>query len=494
MNQKNYWEDGMADLRLVGVQDDGGHLLLSGPDGTNYRLPLDEALRTAVGKTAHRSTRTAQQTGTRMSPREIQAMIRAGSSAADVAEQSGLTLDQVRRYEGPVLAEREYIAGQARKVEVAAATPHSDGYKSAFGDSPATLDDMVRHRLAAFGIDPKSLRWDAWREQAGAWTISADFEPGTQWAASSIGEPAPALWRFHASRKDLHNANRWAQQLSELEPLDSPVPERRLSAVMDKPFDVDAEAALAQADPDEQPAAVGGAADDANAPAEEGFPGRGILDMLRSRRGVRLGLDEDGDDELAAMLGTHVPGAHPRDEALYGAASAEPVPDDGSTGDGDTASATDGDTNSGAPNDDAQNSGRHTSDSHRAETHKSGAAGARERLRGIPFLKLAPSLAGHDGPGVDKVDSVAEVSSETREVVLSGEPATALRPAPARLETAPAPAGEPVQEPAGGSSNPDEDGPSDSEVAARLERKAAGKPKRSSVPSWDEIVFGTKGD
>lgn len=474
----------MADLRLVGVQDDGGHLLLSGPDGTNYRLPLDEALRTAVGKTAHRSTRTAQQSGSRMSPREIQAMIRAGSSAADVAEQSGLTLEQVRRYEGPVLAEREYIAGQARKVEVAAATPHSDGYKSAFGDSPATLDDMVRHRLAAFGIDPKSLRWDAWREQAGAWTISADFEPGTQWAASSIGEPAPALWRFHASRKDLHNANRWAQQLSELEPLDSPVPERRLSAVMDKPFDVDAEAALAQADPEEQPATErDAAADPAHIPAEESFPGRGILDMLRSRRGVRLGLDEDGDDELAAMLGTHVPGAHPRDEALYGAPSAQPVPDGGSAGDGDGRTA--GDTAAA----DAQNS-----DSHRTDDPKSGATGARERQRGIPFLKLAPSLAGHDEPGVDKVDSVAEVSTETREVVLSGEPATTVRPAPARLESAPAPAAEPVQEPAGGSSNPDEDGPSDSEVAERLERKAAGKPKRSSVPSWDEIVFGTKGD
>ncbi|MDD0857610.1 hypothetical protein NHF46_07280 [Arthrobacter alpinus] len=30
----------MADLRLVGVHDDGEHLLLSGPDGDNYLLPL----------------------------------------------------------------------------------------------------------------------------------------------------------------------------------------------------------------------------------------------------------------------------------------------------------------------------------------------------------------------------------------------------------------------------------------------------------------------
>ncbi|ALV45430.1 hypothetical protein MB46_07940 [Arthrobacter alpinus] len=427
----------MADLRLVGVHDDGRNLLLSGPDGDIYLLPLDEALRTAVGKSAHRSSRVAQSSGTRMTPREIQSMIRAGSSAADVAEESGLSLEQVRRYEGPVLAEREYIASQARAVEVAAPAPHNDGYKSAFGDAPASLDEMVRHRLAAFGIDPKTLRWDAWRDSAGAWSISADFDPGTERAASSIGEPAPALWRFHASRKALHNANRWAQQLSELEPLDSPVPERRLSAVMDKPFDVEAE--VPEGEAEEAAAAT---------ETDEGYPAQGgLLDMLRSRRGVRLGLNEDGDDELAAMLGTHVPGAHPRDEALYGAPTET-----------ETAEQPAEDVEAEAP---------------------------KERLRSIPFLKLAPRLE-EDEP---ELDSVSDVSTETREIVLSGEPTTSLRP----MRTT----AEPVFEVAPKSihgSDPDEGGPSDSEVAARLERKAAGKPKRSSVPSWDEIVFGTKGD
>ncbi|MDJ0318111.1 septation protein SepH [Arthrobacter antibioticus] len=467
----------MADLRLVGVHDDGGHLLLSGPDGNNYLLPLDEALRTAVGKTPHRSTRTAQPSGTRMSPREIQSMIRAGSNAAEVVEQSGLSLEQVRRYEGPVLAEREYIASQARKVQVGTESPHTEGYKSAFGNSAATLEEMVRHRLTAFGIDTKSLRWDAWREHAGAWTISATFEPGTHWAANSIGEAPPALWRFHASRKDLHNANRWAQQLSELEPLDSPVPERRLSAVIDKPFDVEADTAGEipnEAAADEQRSGDGEQASAHEAPEEDQFPGRGILDMLRSRRGVRLGLDEDGDDELAAMLGTHVPGAHPRDESLYGAGSEET------------------ETEENAANEEH-------SDAEPAGPQKS--AGARDRLRGIPFLKLAPRLADHDEHHLDTVGSVSEVSSETREVVLSGEPLTATPAAPSTARPVTEPAPEPDSDSSGSnnpntdSSNPhDDDGPSDSEVAERLERKAAAKPKRSSVPSWDEIVFGTKGD
>lgn len=441
----------MADLRLVGVHDDGEHLLLSGSEGEIYLLPLDEALRTAVGKNTHRFARSSQPSGTKMSPREIQSLIRAGATAADVAEQAGLTIEQVRRYEGPVLAEREYIANQARNVQVASASTTNDGYRTAFGEAAATLDDMVKHRLQVFGIDPKSLQWNAWRDQAGAWTVSADFEPGTQWAATSIGEPPPALWRFHAARKSLHNANRWAQQLSELEPLDSPVPERRLSAVADKPFDVEAESGSAPAEqgPEELDAGAADSADSGNTaePNGGGGPGSalGLLDMLRSRRGVRLGANEAGDDQLAAMLGTHVPGAHPRDESFYGSAPTSPPVE---------------------------------------EPAADAGGNARDRLRSIPFLKLAPSHEQHTDDQLNTSGSVSEVSTQTREMVLSGEPvALPQKPADA-AQDAPAPSRDGAPEPA----------PSDSEVAARLERKAAAKPKRSSVPSWDEIVFGTKGD
>ncbi|WP_449372540.1 hypothetical protein [Arthrobacter psychrolactophilus] len=242
------------------------------------------------------------------------------------------------------------------------------------------------------------------------------------------------MWRFHSSRKDLHNANRWAQQLSELEPLDSPVPERRLSAVMDKPFDVEAGGPEAEVEPE---VAAEVSEDSEDYPAHGG-----LLDMLRSRRGVRLGLDEDGDDELAAMLGTHIPGAHPRDENLYGAAGNESV----------------------------------------EQLEEPQESSPKERLRSIPFLKLAPQLPEDD----HVLDGVSDVSSDTREIVLSGEPTTALRPL--RLQ------GEASVSSAQPAEVDEDSGPSDSEVAARLERKAAGKPKRSSVPSWDEIVFGTKGD
>ena len=57
-----------------------------------------------------------------------------------------------------------------------------------------------------------------------------------------IGEEPPALWTFSPARKSLQNANRWAQQLSELEPLYGPVPARRLTAVSDRPFDFETDA------------------------------------------------------------------------------------------------------------------------------------------------------------------------------------------------------------------------------------------------------------
>ncbi|ALE05559.1 hypothetical protein AL755_08790 [Arthrobacter sp. ERGS1:01] len=444
----------MTDLRLVGVHEDGEHLLLSGTGGEIFLLPIDEALRMATTRSPRRPSQGGS-SGTRLSPREIQAQIRGGATAADVAEHSGLSLEQVRRYEGPVLAEREHVAAQARKVEVAGATPGNDGYRSAFGENSATLDEMVVHRLGAFGIDPRTLRWDAWRVHDGSWTVTADFEPGTEWASTSIGEPAPARWTYHTGRKSLFNANRWAQQLSELEPVDGPVPERRLAAVADRPFDFETD--TSELDDPEADGVDAGAAEDQ---ADDEYPGTGLLDMLRSRRGQRLGIDEDGDDELAAMLGTHVPAAHPRDEQDAPEEAAEAAADDA------------------APADDVD----HTEA--RATEH---AAHGKKRLRSIPFLSLAPNLHGHDHDDHHAV-GVSEVSTDTREITLSGAPSLRSTADEHGVDTTPAPAQTPAPAPV------EADGPSDSEVAARLERKAAAKPKRSSVPSWDEIVFGTKGD
>ncbi|WP_432245917.1 septation protein SepH [Arthrobacter sp. G.S.26] len=441
----------MQDLRLVGVHDDGTHLLLSGAGGEMFQLPIDEALRTASRATAKPK---ADVPAIPMSPRDIQARIRAGATAADVAELSGLPLAKVERYEGPVLAERDYVAQQARKVEVATPSPGHDIYRSAFGDNPATLADMVAHRLSAHGISASTVEWDSWRRQDGLWTVSAAFETENG-ATAGIGEEPPALWTFNPGRKTLLNANRWAQQLSELEPLDGPVPARRLSAVSDRPFDFETDA----------DAAAAGAASVA-----AGTDPDGILDMLRSRRGQRLGVDEQSDDALALLLTHGVPAAHPRPSEDI----PEPEPaEDESTDDAvETPAAQDGQPGQG------------DSFVKRREPRPS----MLSRLSLIPPHRDSQdddALRLHDG-----------VSTATREVTIVASPQkSGNEQAPAVGSSGTAGLNEllggnprrsaPRNEDASGSGQ----GP-DSETP---ERQPA-RPKRSSVPSWDEIVFGTRGD
>ena len=497
----------MQDLRLVGVHDDGEHLLLSGAGGEMFQLPINEALRLAASRP---SVRKPAAPVTAMSPRDIQARIRSGATAAEVAEASGLPLEKVERYEGPVLAEREYIAQQARKVEVASPAPGHDIYRSAFGDNPATLDDMVGHRLTAHGISSSTVEWDSWRRPDGTWTVVARFEtqPGSP---VTIGEEPPAMWTFNPSRKSLQNANRWAQQLSELEPLDGPVPARRLSAVSDRPFDFETDAETA-----------------ARNSADQQKDADGLLDMLRSRRGQRLGLDEDSDDALALLLANGVPAAHPRPEEI----AAAPAPDEDEPA-----------------HDDAAGDG---TDSPAAE-HAAATDGPATRRRDarpsiVSRLSLAPQH--HRFPGGPEDDSLQlheGVSTDTREITIVPSP---LRPVG---NTGPAgstgPAGtagavggadiehtdpqdkpgarpadrppvdrRPVERPAGASAagNPgldellgrgaprrrleagraasDQGAPGRQNQDREEPERQPARPKRSSVPSWDEIVFGTRGD
>lgn len=276
----------MRQLRLVGIHENGESLHLSSEDGNSFALPIDEALRSALTRAA-RADRTETPVSP-LSPREIQTRIRSGATAEDVANASGMSLEHIMRYEGPVLAEREYIATQARNIEVSAPQTH-DGYRSIFGEEPANLGEMVAYRAHSMGIDGDTIEWDAWRSADGSWDVVATFDVpgnGSMLNVESISEETVARWIFHPARKSLQNANRWAQVLSELEHFEAPVGTRRLSAVADHPFDIDANADGSE--PVDFETAV--------ADSEE------LLDVLSARRGQRLGVDEEGDDNLAAML------------------------------------------------------------------------------------------------------------------------------------------------------------------------------------------------
>ncbi|MDR1790253.1 MAG: DUF3071 domain-containing protein [Propionibacteriaceae bacterium] len=98
-----------------------------------------------------------------LSVREIQARIRAGATVSEVAEAAGVPVEQVEPYAGPVIAEREYIAQQAG-AQVARrgseTIPHH------------TLAEVVAQQLATKGIEASKIEWDAWKVDNTKWTIA----------------------------------------------------------------------------------------------------------------------------------------------------------------------------------------------------------------------------------------------------------------------------------------------------------------------------------
>jgi len=159
----------MDDLTLVGVHDDGEHVVLGGPDGRRFRLPVDEALRAAVRRDRARLGQLQIEMDGKLRPRDIQARIRAGHSAEEIAQEYGIPIGYIRRYEGPVLAEREYVAEQARSVTIG----------DAFGTGPSqSLGHLVAGRLAAMDVDAETIGWDAWRAEDGSWTVAVSFAGG----------------------------------------------------------------------------------------------------------------------------------------------------------------------------------------------------------------------------------------------------------------------------------------------------------------------------
>ena len=477
----------MQDLRLVGVHDDGEHLLLSGAGGEMFQLPIDEALRAAASRAAAKAAASETAPPIAMSPRDIQTRIRNGATAAEVAELSGIPLAKVQRYEGPVLAEREYIAEQARKVEVASPAPGHDAYRSVFGDNPASLSDMVEHRLRAYGVEPSTLEWDSWRRPDGSWDVVARFEPKPGGPAG-IGEEPPARWTFHPARKSLQNANRWAQQLSELEPFEGPVPTRRLTAVSDRPFDFETDAEAAARTATGQHSIIHQMLLQQDRIHQE-QEADGLLDMLRSRRGQRIGVDEDADDALAMLLNTGVPAAHPRPAEVPDAlevpeaAQLEAAPEDLETDDVVLGAAEPAEPAASAP----ATSAPATSATEESAAPEVDALTRRRdgRPSMLSRLTLAPRLPEED----DSLRLHDGVSTETREVTIA---ASQLRPVSKSPTASPG-----LDELIGGGTSRRQHRESQAarnDAGTEQPERQPAKPKRSSVPSWDEIVFGTRND
>jgi len=182
----------MEQLKVIGTEDDV--LVVATQAGERFALPLDDVLR-AEARRARRD-RSDDDRAPRPSPREIQAHIRAGMSAREVATLLNARVEDVERFERPVLAEREHVVGQALAVPVllGGALEH---------DAPITFGAAVRAKLGEAGASAE--RWTSWKEGS-SWLVKLEF--------TANGIDHDARWGFDPRRSSLSPQNADAIQLS----------------------------------------------------------------------------------------------------------------------------------------------------------------------------------------------------------------------------------------------------------------------------------------
>ncbi|MGW9021936.1 septation protein SepH [Leucobacter chromiiresistens] len=407
----------MDELRFV--RRDDRSLIVANDAGDEFRFVVDEA---ALSELRHLSRR-ERQPG-KPGPREIQALIRAGKSRAQVASETGLDDADIERYEEPVLAERRYILERAHAVPVRTEA-HDDGDQR-FGA-------VISERLAGLGAE--TSEWAAWRDEERGWMISLEF------ASHDVGHRA--VWTFDHRKSMLSPINPDAVNLSKQGDVgERLIPKLRAvdSAERSGRFDsgaFDAEGGAAEETGAEAPSATvdepaqegptsssdpnaefarrreidqRAISSDADAPADLSQTAD-LLDALRKRRGER----DQGKRQSDA-------GAELQPQELDLAALAE----------------TDSDTPAGS---------RDIVDAPRSDSPH-------------PSLRREPPA---DAPGAPR--------SIWSSAGVTGAPKSGPDPSPERAE-----------------------GPAQPPAATPDASERAPKKGRASIPSWDDILFGTRSD
>jgi Protein of unknown function (DUF3071) len=224
----------MQDLQLIGVHEDGEHLLLIGADGERFQMPVNEALRAAIRRDRPRLGQLQLEVDGGLRPRDVQALIRAGHSSEETASRAGWSVEKVHRYEGPILAEREHVAGLAQRVRLRSHTSFSSGA------SAPTLSSRVSERLKARDVEVPDASWDSWRTEGGPWIVVLTFAAG--------GRQRQASWSFDLADRTVSAMDDEARWLSEeVEEAKGPIPapKPRPAAGRDTTvYDVEAEGGL----------------------------------------------------------------------------------------------------------------------------------------------------------------------------------------------------------------------------------------------------------
>jgi len=291
----------MEELKVIGVED--GALLVASDEGVRFRLAIDEVLQSRL-----RQSSPMPGAERKLAPRDIQTHIRSGMSAEDVAAVTGASLEYIQRFEGPVLAEREYVIESALNVAVHTAVetdPLAGG---------ATFGAVIRSRLAEMGAIGE--RWASWKEQGGGWIVKLTF------VSEQIERDA--RWSFDPKKSALAPLNGEAVSLSQQGELPANLLPRLRAVPLDEASDAgrfdsgafrsapgeSGEAPVIEAVPMASIVELDGGAHSGSSNSEMDAAPAGhhqtadLLEALRRRRGERDPMDLEQEESMAAHPST----------------------------------------------------------------------------------------------------------------------------------------------------------------------------------------------
>lgn len=146
----------------------------------------------------------AERPSSRLSPRQLQALLRAGLDVRTVARRAETDEAWVRRWLPPIEAEQRKVRQAVERCRIS---------KPRLGPSGKLVGEALRENLAAKGLDldGETVEWRvARREEEPYWTVTLRYR--------SRGRPQRATWHYHPERGELEPRDRLATEIAWVAP------------------------------------------------------------------------------------------------------------------------------------------------------------------------------------------------------------------------------------------------------------------------------------
>ncbi|MGI8810278.1 MAG: septation protein SepH [Acidimicrobiales bacterium] len=214
----------MRKLHLVGLTTDRDGLIFTARKGSKsggFIVPLDDRVLAAIAEAGNRvnggpieeeltrpeveAVPKRLRSESALTPREMQARLRAGRSIDEVAAEAGVDTEWVARFAVPILAE------QAQVVELARALVYA---KPRLGESSQALGTSVLQNLSDRGVflpdDVANAGWSAFQLHDSVWMVRFRYR--------SRGRDQEAQWEIDVPTGRLRARNRQASDLGYVDP------------------------------------------------------------------------------------------------------------------------------------------------------------------------------------------------------------------------------------------------------------------------------------